>query len=87
VEALLSKTPVITSNTSSLQEAGGPNSLYVNPNSSQELAHAITQVLNDTELQNTMISKGFKYANKTFSPNKITNQLESCYKEILNCKK
>ena len=84
VEALLSKTPVITSNISSLPEAGGPNSLYVNPNSSKDLAHAITRVLNDTELQNTMINEGFKYAKQMFSPNRITKQLEKCYKEILN---
>ena len=84
VEALLSKTPVITSNVSSLPEAGGPNSLYVNPNSSKDLAHAITRVLNDTELQNTMINEGFKYAKQMFSPNRITKQLEKCYKEILN---
>ena len=41
VEAMLSKTPVITSNVSSLPEAGGPNSLYINPKCPKELAHAI----------------------------------------------
>ena len=87
VEALLSKTPVITSNVSSLPEAGGPNSLYVNPNSPGELAHAITQVLTDTKLRTTMIDEGFKYANQMFSPNRVTKQLVSCYKEILNNKK
>lgn len=87
VEALLSKTPVITSNVSSLPEAGGPNSLYVNPNSPVELAHSITQVLTDTKLRTTMIDEGFKYANQMFSPNRVTKQLVSCYKEILNNKK
>ena len=39
-EALLCKTPVITSNVSSLPEAGGPSSLYVDPRSPNEIAVA-----------------------------------------------
>lgn len=84
VEALLSKTPVITSNVSSLPEAGGPNSLYINPNRSAELADAITQVLTNAELVNKMIEEGFKYANQMFSPNRVSKQLINCYEGVLN---
>ena len=84
VEAMLSKTPVITSNVSSLPEAGGPNSLYINPSSSLELADAITQVLTNAELVNKMIEEGFKYANQMFSPNRVSKQLINCYEKILN---
>jgi glycosyltransferase involved in cell wall biosynthesis len=84
VEAMLSKTPVITSNVSSLPEAGGPNSLYINPSSSEELANAITQVLTNSELVIKMIEEGFKYANQMFSPNRVSKQLINCYEEILN---
>ena len=84
VEAMLSKTPVITSNVSSLPEAGGPNSLYINPSSSEELADAITQVLTNSELVIKMIEEGFKYANQMFSPNRVSKQLINCYEEILN---
>ena len=84
VESLLSKTPVITSNISSLPEAGGPNSLYINPKCPKELAHAITKILTDAELRNKMIEEGFKYANQMFSPNRVTKQLINCYEEILN---
>lgn len=83
VEALLSKTPVITSNVSSLPEAGGPQSFYVNPNDSEEMADAITQVLTKTALRETMISSGYQYAIDTFSPDKVTAQLIQCYEKVL----
>ncbi len=45
VEALLSETPVITSNCSSLPEAGGPHSIYIDPNNVEEIANAISDVV------------------------------------------
>ncbi len=83
-EALISKTPVITSNVSSLPEAGGPNSYYVDPNNPEELAHGITQVLINTELRETMIDRGYQYACKQFSPDQVTKQLVDCYGRVLN---
>jgi len=82
-EALLSKTPVITSNVSSLPEAGGPNSFYVNPNNPEEIASAISQVLSNSELRRTMIETGYEYATQKFSPNLVTQQLISCYEKTL----
>lgn len=84
VEALLSKTPVITSNTSSLPEAGGPSSLYVNPNDAQELATAIQKVLTKPQLRKTMIENGYRYAHEKFSPKQVTQKLMQCYQEILS---
>jgi glycosyltransferase involved in cell wall biosynthesis len=85
-EALLSKTPVITANVSALPEVGGPASFYVDPNNPEELAHAITQVLSDTELRNTMINTGYEYAIQKFSPDRLTQQLMDCYKKTLHDK-
>jgi glycosyltransferase involved in cell wall biosynthesis len=82
-EALLSKTPVITSNVSSLPEAGGPGSLYINPNNPEELADAIKKVLTDTELRNTMIKNGYEYAIQTFAPERITHQIMNCYEKTV----
>ena len=84
VEALLSKIPVITSNVSSLPEAGGPKSFYIDPNSPEEIAYAITQVLNNTELRSIMINTGYKYAIQKFSPDRVTQQLVTCYKKTLH---
>ncbi len=86
VEALLSKIPAITSNISSLPEAGGPNSFYIDPNNPEELAYAITQVLSNTELRKTMISAGYDYAMQTFAPDRVTRQLLTCYEKTLSDK-
>ena len=83
VEALLSKTPVITSNNSSLPEAAGPNSLLINPKKSSELAHAISKVLNNSELRAEMIEKGYQYAHNKFSAKTLTSQLYDCYKDLI----
>ena len=84
VEALLSKTPVITSNTSSLPEAGGPKSRYIDPNSPQELGAAINEVLSSEDLRNEMIQTGYEYANEKFAPDHLTHQLMECYESILH---
>jgi glycosyltransferase involved in cell wall biosynthesis len=83
VEALLSKTPVITSNTSSLPEAGGPHSVYVAPNQADEVAHALRQVLNNTELRKTMKEEGYRYATENFSRQRVTEKLKILYQTIL----
>lgn len=83
VEALLSKTPVITSNTSSLPEAAGKDSMFINPQNPEELAEAILKVQSDSELRNKMIEKGYLYATQKFAPEKLTNQLFECYKNTL----
>ena len=83
VEALLSKTPVITSNTSSLPEAAGKDSVFINPQNPEELAETILKVQSDSELRNKMIEKGYLYATQKFAPEKLTNQLFECYKNTL----
>lgn len=83
VEALLSKTPVITSNTSSLPEAGGNHSLYVNPNDSEELAEGVQKILTDTQLRKNMIKNGYKHAMKTFAPQETSRKLMELYQKIL----
>ena len=84
VEALLSKTPVITSNVSSLPEAGGPGSLYINPHSPEELAQAITKIVTDPELRNNMVRDGYAYATQMFSPERVTQRLFECYHKTLH---
>jgi glycosyltransferase involved in cell wall biosynthesis len=58
IEALYSKTPVITSKYGCFPEAGGPSSLYVDPVNVEELADAIKRVVEDSELRKKMASEG-----------------------------
>lgn len=58
LEAMRYGCPVITSNISSLPEAGGDAALYVNPENTQEIADKISEVLKDNTLRQSMIDKG-----------------------------
>jgi glycosyltransferase involved in cell wall biosynthesis len=76
LEALYSKTPVIAAIGSCLEEAGGPNSIYIDPKNSDELASAIDRVIENPELQLEMKEKGFEYAQKFTSENQAKEVLE-----------
>ena len=82
VESLLSQTPVITSNTSSLPEAAGPDSLLVNPTDSDQMATAIKTVLTDSEKRVQMIERGYHYAIDHFSPKVVTQQMMNLYQQV-----
>jgi glycosyltransferase involved in cell wall biosynthesis len=81
LEALYSKTPVITSNVSSLPEVGGENSLYVSPNNDEELKNTILTVLNDTSLQERMKHEGYIHAQK-FSGIEQAKQTHDIYEQL-----
>ncbi len=83
VEALLSKTPVITSNVSSLPEAGGPDTIYIDPHDPEALADAIIKVSDDSDLRKDMINSGFEYANQHFNEKESTRKLMDCYLNTL----
>jgi glycosyltransferase involved in cell wall biosynthesis len=64
LEALFSKIPVITTKGGCFEEAGGSQSLYVNPSDSHELSEVLYKVLSDSELSNRMIQQGLVHANE-----------------------
>ena len=82
LEALNSRIPVITSNVSSLPEAGGPHSLYINPTDSKELEKALFQLLAHPELRDSMITNGYKYA-QNFREQKLAKDIWSVYQELM----
>ena len=84
VEALLSCCPVITSNISSLPEAGGPSTLYVNPYDVEDIRNSIVNVLTDTTLRNKMTHDGYQYALNKLHPETLTHQLSEVYKKTIN---
>jgi glycosyltransferase involved in cell wall biosynthesis len=83
LEALYSKVPVITSKGSSLAEAGGKYTLYVDPNNVEEMAAAIKKVLFDRELQEKMKFEGYKHA-RGFDEDKVTANIMDVYLKVLN---
>ncbi|MEG0039283.1 MAG: glycosyltransferase family 1 protein [Bacteroides sp.] len=83
LEALYSGTPAIGATGSCLEEAGGPHSLYVNPESELELADAINRTLSDQELRQTMIAEGKKYA-ALFEESKLAADLLKVYEKTIS---
>ena len=83
IEALYSGIPTIAATGSCLEEAGGPDSIYVNPNDPEGLSAAITKVLLSSTLQNEMKEKGLEFVQKFNSP-LVTQQLMNCYQKVLS---
>ncbi|AUC84884.1 glycosyl transferase family 1 [Polaribacter sp. ALD11] len=86
IEALYSKTPVITSTGSCFSEAGGPDSFYVKPGDIKELTDRINLILGDEKLSNGMIKKGFEFVQK-FNDDVIAENFISVYKDLILSKK
>lgn len=82
LEALNSKVPAIGATGSCLEEAGGPNSIYVHPENDEELANAIDLVMNDANLQQRMIKEGVEYAAQ-FEQEVLTMQMMELYHSLL----
>lgn len=56
LEAQASGCPVITSNSSSLPEAGGDGAIYINPENSSEIGVAIRNILTNSDLKPPFLS-------------------------------
>lgn len=83
LEAMKHGCPVVTSNTSSLPEAGGDASLYFDPEDSSDIAEKIKKLLSDDKLREDMIEKGYKQAKK-FSWEKAAKETLQVLKEVAN---
>lgn len=79
VEALLSGCPVVTSDVSSLPEAGGPSTLKADPTSPDSIADCLRRLLTDTALRQHVVSDGERHARTTFDPATLARQLHSTY--------
>ena len=81
LEALNSKIPVITSKDGCFSEAGGPDSIYINPLSKKEILEAIKKIEGTPNLKEKMIENGLKYA-ENFSDENIANNLMKVYQAL-----
>ncbi|HAQ20338.1 MAG TPA: glycosyl transferase family 1 [Prolixibacteraceae bacterium] len=82
-EAQASGCPVITSNTSSLPEAGGSAALYINPKNPEEIGITIKSLLADQILRKSLIEKG-KINAQRFTGENFAQQLNQLYNSVLN---
>jgi glycosyltransferase involved in cell wall biosynthesis len=85
IEALYSQTPVIAATGSCLEEAGGPDSIYINPDDHQALASQINRVISSPDLRAKMRKAGYSYVQK-FDSHLLAQQMMQCYQNTLNLK-
>ncbi len=83
LEALCCGTPVIAAKGSCLEEAGGPDSLYVDPNNPDELTQALERVLDDPHLRRRMIDEGLTHAHR-FDDEQLFRNLYNVYEKTLH---
>jgi glycosyltransferase involved in cell wall biosynthesis len=82
IEALYSKTPVLTSKGGCFLEAGGENSVYINALISEEIKVKIIELLANSEKRELMKRKGFEFVQK-YNDDKIAKNWIETYNEVL----
>lgn len=82
IEALQSGIPVVATTGSCLEEAGGPDSVYVHPDDVAGMARAFNDLLVDPARRALMVEKGRAYA-AGFSEEKQAAQLTEVYGQVL----
>jgi len=83
IEALYSKTPVISSKGSCFSEAGGENSIYIDALNTDEIKVELEELLANPEKREIMKQKGFEFVQK-FNDDFIAKNWIETYNEILN---
>ena len=81
LEALNSRVPVVAATGSCLEEAGGPDSLYVAPFDVEAIAVAVNKCL-QPGVKEKMVASGLEWAAR-FSMENFAHQTMQCYKKIL----
>lgn len=82
LEAMACGCPVVSSNTSSLPEVAGDAAILFDPYNTDEIADAVTKVLTDETLKDTLIRKGLARS-KIFSWDSTAAAIASVYEEAM----
>ncbi|REC63658.1 glycosyltransferase family 1 protein [Chryseobacterium pennae] len=82
IEALFSKTVVVTSNTSCLPEAGGKDSVYIDPKNDLDIKAKIKFLWENESERKRREEKGFEFVQK-FNDEPIAKALMNLYQKII----
>lgn len=82
IEALYSGVPVVAATGSCLEEAGGPNSIYIHPDDITGMVNAFKRIYTEPELKKDMVEKGLEFAQQ-FSEIKQAGEIINIYKELV----
>lgn len=81
LEAMACGTPVITSNTSSMPEIGGPHAILINPEDPDEIAEIMLKLENDDDFYRQQEKIGIERA-KLFSWKQTAERLLELYEDV-----
>ena len=81
LEAMACGTPVITSNTSSMPEIGGPDAILINPNNTEEIAEMMIRLERDDDFYRKQEEVGLARAEQ-FSWRHTAEQLLQLYEKV-----
>lgn len=82
IEALFSETVVITSNISCLPEAGGPDSVYVNPENVDDIKAKINFLWDNESERKRRAEKGLQFVQK-FNDERIAEEVMKVYNSVV----
>lgn len=82
LESLCTDTPVVTSNVSSMPEAGGDAALYAAPDNPHEIAQQLLRLINDPALRQECVEKG-RIQREKFSQERIVADFYNLYASLL----
>lgn len=85
IEAIQSGLPVVAAKGSCLEEAGGPDSLYVDADRPDELADALKQTLRGAEFRDARIARSREYVRR-FENTGTARQVIGVYEKVLGHK-
>lgn len=82
LESMCCDTPVVTSNVSSMPEAGGDAVLYADPHNPAEISNQLNALINDPTLRQQMVEKG-RVQRQQFTLQKIVADFYNLYLSLL----
>ena len=81
IEAVQCGLPVVAAKGSCLEEAGGPDNLYVDPDNGAEMAEAIRQMIPGAEFRDSRIRRSREYVRR-FERGDVARQVLDIYRSI-----
>ena len=82
LETMACGVPVVTSNVSSMPEAGGDAALYIDPKDVDDIKKKLDQIMEDKDLRDDLIKKGFAQSKK-FTWKKCAEETAEVYRKLI----